>query len=198
MEIFITFASTCLKINDLFEPFNIIPSRKEEKKKIQDLTMLCSKQLGQKWYLISQKWWELWSAYVDWDIVAVETSPTDTANGNGNANADNMSDSLHQKRRPLKIDNADLLDPQSHARVLHSNLQEGTHFQVVALPVWKQLREWYGGGPEIDRQVTSVDKSIRLQLAKVQCKKLLLERQLKDSNQQEEISKKSSQTEKKK
>jgi len=88
-----------------------------------------------------------------------------------------MTNAFHQKIRPLKIDNNDLLDPYFHVPVLRKEAQEGTHYQLVSSSVWNQLQQWYGGGPQIDRPVVSVDKNVRLKLLQIQCKLLLLESQ---------------------
>jgi len=81
MEEVVEFSSHCMKLKTLFESFNIIPSRKDEKKKIKQLNQSSSKQLGQNWFVINQKWWENWSSYVDW-----ENNDNDHDNDNDNDN----------------------------------------------------------------------------------------------------------------
>ncbi|ETO19882.1 ubiquitin-specific protease 5, partial [Reticulomyxa filosa] len=191
MEDFVQFASSSVKLDKLFASFNVVPSPKEEKKKIKELSNSSSKQLGQSWFVVSQKWWDSWCAYVDWEKDMDETSSSTlnndiNANANANTNTNTntnenktktINSALNKKTRPLKIDNSDLLDPYSHIRILRNDIQEGTHFQLLSLSVWTQLHEWYGGGPQIDRVVVSVDKAVRLKLLSVQCKQLLLQRQ---------------------
>merc|ERR1719206_216296 len=64
--------------------------------------------------------------------------------------------------RPIAISNRELLDADSYFTVLRAGLQENLEFVLVPQSAWRQLSEWYGGGPAIARKVVCTEKAIRV------------------------------------
>merc|ERR1719414_295967 len=73
-----------IDVSQLFADFNLVPSNEEEKLIIQQLLDENPMEVGQTWYVIAAKWWNLWKEYVKFD-------------GDGDSGGD-MS-------RPISIDN---------------------------------------------------------------------------------------------
>ncbi|EPS70953.1 ubiquitin carboxyl-terminal hydrolase, partial [Genlisea aurea] len=130
----------------------------EEKQKIRDIAVAAEAQtkVGDTFYLITERWWQEWLAYV---------------NQNQATNATDGSSSEHQgltssssSNRPSNIDNSDLIDESasencSSGNVLCDTLVEGTDYILLPEDVWNQLYTWYGGGPVLARKVINTGLS---------------------------------------
>ncbi|KAK6145183.1 hypothetical protein DH2020_022003 [Rehmannia glutinosa] len=130
----------------------------EEKKTIRDIAVAAEAQtkVGDTFYLINQRWWQDWLAYV---------------NQNQTSNANDGSSSEHQGsvsstalKRPSYIDNSDLIDEavsedSALGIELHDTLVEGTDYILLPLEVWNELYSWYGGGPVLARKVINTGLS---------------------------------------
>jgi ubiquitin carboxyl-terminal hydrolase 4/11/15 len=73
---------------------------------------------GDSFFLISQKWWDMWKTYVNFD--------------------DAEDTSKHSILRPGPIDNTDLLENGE----LKRNLMEGVNYWILPASVWNQLIVW--------------------------------------------------------
>lgn len=81
---------------------------------------------GETCFLLSRRWWRIFSEYVDLDDL--------------------------EALSPGPIDNSELLHKAGSDRV-RAGLVEGEDFVIVSEPVWKKFMEWYGGGPALPRSV---------------------------------------------
>ncbi|KAI7738460.1 hypothetical protein M8C21_031589 [Ambrosia artemisiifolia] len=91
---------------------------------------------GDTYYLISYRWWQSWSAFVN-------QNPTTSS-----------SSSILQ--RPPSIDNSDLIcesSPDNSTIDIHDTLVEGTDYILVTERIWNQFYAWYGGGPTLARKI---------------------------------------------
>ncbi|KAK1259788.1 Ubiquitin carboxyl-terminal hydrolase 5 [Acorus gramineus] len=100
---------------------------------------------GDTFYLITQRWWQNWLDYVNHDAT-------------NNMNDGELTDS--SPRKPSGIDNSDLiydgvLEVSNAEMELHDTLVEGRDYILLPQEVWKQLYEWYGGGPILARKAIS-------------------------------------------
>jgi len=131
---FYQFCSRHIDVNQLFTDFNLVPSNQEEKMIIQQLLDENPMEVGQTWYVIAAKWWNLWREYVRFE--------------EGDSEGTNFS-------RPISIDNTPLLEKNSENLELRINIQEGSDFSVIPAPVWSCLQRWYGGSPPLPREVVA-------------------------------------------
>jgi hypothetical protein len=87
----------------------------------------CETLIGanETWYLVSSAWFSSWKDHVNrWE----------------------------QNERPPPIDNTKLLRVHKGDMLLRSNLQSGVDFELVSAALWRQLAQWYGGGPPLSRR----------------------------------------------
>jgi ubiquitin carboxyl-terminal hydrolase 4/11/15 len=98
------------------------PSPEKQKQYIKSLNkdLEFKQSKGDSFFLISQKWWDQWKMFV---------------------NFDDAEDAPKEKRsKPNPIDNTDLLENGD----LKRNLTEGVHYSILFEPVWKSFVNWYG------------------------------------------------------
>ncbi|PWA50595.1 peptidase C19, ubiquitin-specific peptidase, DUSP domain-containing protein [Artemisia annua] len=104
---------------------------------------------GDTFCLITQRWWQTWSAFVNQDL------PISTNNGPSSEHqGSSVSNTL---QRPPSIDNSDLIcrsaSENSPEFEIYDTLVEGTDYILVSEKMWNQFYEWYGGGPALARKV---------------------------------------------
>ena len=90
---------------------------------------------GDAWYLVSQKWWDGWSAFSGY-------GPPGSAGAAAG--------------KPLEISNEDLLDVQTSGPgmpVLRPDVRENVDYALVPESAWNHLHGIYGGGPALRREV---------------------------------------------
>jgi len=95
---------------------------------------------GATWHVLSAKWWTSWCAFTGFNPNA------------GRATEASRGD------RPGPIDNTPLLDSSFPVEqvVLRKDVQDGEDYTLVEQRTGQLLLQWYGGGPEIARQVVTV------------------------------------------
>ncbi|CAN8314025.1 unnamed protein product [Cochlearia groenlandica] len=94
---------------------------------------------GNVYFVVSNRWYSLWQRFVG--ILVEEV----------------LSGEPSEVTRPGPIDNSDIIecgsdvsDPQ-----LRKMLEEGVDYALVPREVWRNLVEWYKGGPPIQRKLIS-------------------------------------------
>ncbi|KAF8391515.1 hypothetical protein HHK36_023820 [Tetracentron sinense] len=124
----------------------------EERLVIKDISMAAEAQSkeGDTFYLITQRWWQLWLDYVNQDQASI-------TNGGSSLYGSEYYESAGLNRPP-GIDNSDLiydaaLEDSNMGMELHDTLVEGRDYILLPQVVWKQLFVWYGGGPMLARKV---------------------------------------------
>eukprot|EP00249_Psilotum_nudum_P021021 c27938_g1_i1 orf=647-3565(+) len=127
----------------------------EEKVAIQAILKAAESEVkeGDMHYLVSNRWWKQWGAYVG----------EDTSNCNGAGPTSSYCSKLPDEatpnlRRPSIIDNSDLLissirEDHPVELVLREMLIENHDYILVPEQVWMALHKWYGGGPALPRKV---------------------------------------------
>lgn len=85
-------------------------------------------------FIVAQSWWSAWCAY---------------------SGADGGSGKAAGREGPGAINNQTILDQTATARVLRlrAGLVEDRDFKVLPRAAWATLHKWYGGGPEVRRQL---------------------------------------------
>ncbi|KAL6062848.1 Ubiquitin carboxyl-terminal hydrolase 15, partial [Balamuthia mandrillaris] len=106
--------------------------------------------LGDSYYVLSYKWFEQWREYVHWE--------EEEAEGEEEGGGAGWEDDLAVEQVPSEMDNLPLLAVKDFRAKgqeprLKLGQQEGFHYTLLPKPAWKLLRQWYGGGPELERQV---------------------------------------------
>uniref|UniRef100_A0A7N0U8U8 Ubiquitinyl hydrolase 1 n=1 Tax=Kalanchoe fedtschenkoi TaxID=63787 RepID=A0A7N0U8U8_KALFE len=129
------------------------PSPEEERVAIRDIVTAAEADTkeGDTFYLITHRWWQSWLEYVN------QEHPVMTSNGSL-IDEGHDSSSSSEVRRPLSIDNSDLildsaLEDSTTEIELRSSLVEGRDYILLPHGVWNQLYLWYGGGPVLARKV---------------------------------------------
>ena len=115
----------------------------EERSIIEDLESRFRENPGDTCHLLSVKWWRYWKSYCEYDHEG----------GSEGANHEFVLP-------PGPIDNNDIVRTDSdHAtripgfHFLKENLVDGFDYVAVSPDIWKFLHRWYGGGPDIVRQL---------------------------------------------
>jgi len=112
------------------------------------------------WYVISQRWWNLWTDYVDWDSFKTAPSSADeagpdldtpiplrrTCSGPQSGLAPPSIDNTHLTLRPTEVSTDD-------GGPLQIDLIEQRDFLLIPQTCWDLLHKWYGGGPILKRNV---------------------------------------------
>ena len=120
---------------------------------------------GDKWFLISQLWWNTWCSYVDYAAVPEEdkqylrhplSSPV-------SKEKDNDDDDTPPPPPPKKIDNSSLLASRQTPRkdnivFLKFNITPDFHYTIVPPQAWILLKRWYGGGKAIERRIDEMKR----------------------------------------
>ncbi|XP_047313700.1 ubiquitin carboxyl-terminal hydrolase 5 [Impatiens glandulifera] len=128
------------------------PAPEEEKLKIRDLYLTAEAQTkeGDIFYLITQRWWQDWLQFVYQNQANMVPE--------GSSSDHHESAGLTNIKRPLAIDNSDLIyeaasEDDAAGIELLDTLVEGTDYILLPEEVWNQLYAWYGGGPILARKV---------------------------------------------
>jgi Ca2+-binding EF-hand superfamily protein len=112
------------------------PAEPEEEKDVVEelLDQLSLKEPGAV-FLVAQSWWSAWCAY---------SGSSDGGGGKPSA-----------REGPGTINNQTILDQTATAQVLRlrAGLVADRDFKVLPRAAWATLHKWYGGGPEIRRQL---------------------------------------------
>ncbi|KAE8901676.1 hypothetical protein PF007_g4601 [Phytophthora fragariae] len=162
-----------------FIDLGLVPATKEEELLIAtgcynayDPTTLVE---DDRWYLIERKWYIHWCRYIKIRVKESlllsppVTNPTITAtstpstskvqvNGSSTAHKDNYMKNLKGEIiRPKCINNYPLLTSDRRDRILKTSddIKLGRHYVIICEQLWMALKLWYGGGPEIQRQVVA-------------------------------------------
>jgi hypothetical protein len=160
--------------------------RVSPRKECITIRRMCSEAgevLGSTWYLVHLDWWNAWKLYTSYeeteagDVIEDDEAEEEEEEGTTKpeSEGDNSSSgagvakmelldvgSLHP--RPDVIDNSFLVmdlitrEDGSHAYLLRPMMMEGLNYPLLPEPAWKQLHEWYGGGPEIARKMVGAGK----------------------------------------
>ncbi|GMF57493.1 unnamed protein product [Phytophthora fragariaefolia] len=160
-----------------FIDLGLVPATKEEELLIAtgcynayDPTTLVE---DDRWYLIERKWYIHWCRYIKIRVKESlllsppATNPTTTAtstpstskvqvNGSSTAHKDSYMKNLKGEIvRPKCINNYPLLTSDRRDRILKTaeEIKLGRHYVIICEQLWMALKLWYGGGPEIQRQV---------------------------------------------
>lgn len=121
------------------------------------------------WYLIERKWFVHWCRYIKISVnesLALPAPSSSTSNSaagggkpptSGSSKDPPMKDAEGNYVRPKCINNYLLLTGDRRDRVLKTadEIKLGRHYVVICEQLWMALKLWYGGGPEIRRQVVA-------------------------------------------
>ena len=111
----------------------------EEKEVVEELLAQLSLTEPGAVFLVTQSWWSAWCAY----------------SGSGRSG----KGTVHEG--PGTINNQTILDQTATAQVLRlrAGLVADRDFKVLPRAAWATLHKWYGGGPEIRRQLLDTPAS---------------------------------------
>ncbi|XP_020575010.1 ubiquitin carboxyl-terminal hydrolase 5 isoform X2 [Phalaenopsis equestris] len=130
----------------------------EERTLIRDISAAAEAQTkeGDNFYLITSRWWQSWLDFVNQD------TNTTLSNGYGLHNHGSPCSSI--PKRPLAIDNSDLINDATSEIPnvdieLHETLVEGRDYILLPQEVWNRFRGWYGGGPTLPRKTINSGSS---------------------------------------
>ena len=116
-----------------------IPQPSDQAAQINDLMEAHDDNvIGQSWYCVNMKWWNVWKNYVEFDNVAGSFGKESKAE---------ISDD-----KPGKILNEHLVVDGSALR-LKKQLTMNVDFELVHETVWKKISSWYGFDIAICRDV---------------------------------------------
>ena len=94
--------------------------------------------IGEAWYCVNMKWWDVWKNYVDFDDVVFGKETK--------SSTDNDQD------KPGKILNAHLL-AEGSSLLLKKQLTMDVDYKLVHETVWNKISVWYGFDTAIRRDV---------------------------------------------
>jgi ubiquitin carboxyl-terminal hydrolase 4/11/15 len=94
------------------------PEKQKQHIKALNIDLEFTQKKGDSFFLISQKWWNQWKMFVNFDDA--EDGPKEPP------------------PKPNPIDNTDLLENGD----LKRNLTESVHYSILFEPVWKALVTW--------------------------------------------------------
>ncbi|KAG3021495.1 hypothetical protein PC121_g976 [Phytophthora cactorum] len=189
-----------------FIDLGLVPATKEEELLIAtgcytpyDPTTLVE---DDRWYLLERKWYIHWCRYIKIHVKeslalsppvsnpVTNTSSTSTpstskvqVNGGSTSHKDNYMKNLKGEIiRPKCINNYPLLTSDRRDRILKTSdeIKLGRHYVIICEQLWMALKLWYGGGPEIQRQVVIAgDGEPMLDIWEAETKKKLLKKKSK-------------------
>ncbi|XP_077234151.1 ubiquitin carboxyl-terminal hydrolase 9-like [Tasmannia lanceolata] len=147
-----------MRISDsgFFNEDSCLPCTPEEERRvITELSDAANSDLkeGNLYYLLSIRWWKEWEEYTwkDENNCPIEQCSTSSQNSNG---------ALYMiPQRPGQIDNSDLvlngMDCEGDELDIRGMLKEGYDYVLVPQEAWKNLLDWYKGGPSLPRKLIS-------------------------------------------
>ena len=127
-----------------------IPQPNDQAVQINDLMEAHDDNIiGESWYCVNMKWWNVWKNYVEFDKVA------------GAFGKETKAESSDDK--PGKILNEHLVVDRSALR-LKKQITMAVDFELVHETVWKKISSWYGFDMAISRDVVgrNTDKIVEL------------------------------------
>eukprot|EP00468_Gymnochlora_sp_CCMP2014_P010982 CAMPEP_0167756520 /NCGR_PEP_ID=MMETSP0110_2-20121227/9429_1 /TAXON_ID=629695 /ORGANISM="Gymnochlora sp., Strain CCMP2014" /LENGTH=1205 /DNA_ID=CAMNT_0007642635 /DNA_START=52 /DNA_END=3669 /DNA_ORIENTATION=+ len=147
-------------INILLGDFDRIPTVNDEKTTIKKNFLESKFEVGETWYILSQRWWQAWKDYSSYDEKRAEKRE-----GKGEEKKNNAA-SRRRRLRPISIENADLAGGKL-AGELKKGLVENVDYCLVPGSVWSKLVEWYGGGPEYPRKIIEIGGARKMKQVEV-------------------------------
>ena len=163
LEVFSEWAKRNFELTDFLSLFEVVPSPSSERSIIKGLQKdIAKRDLGQRLYLLSVKWWEVWKRFVSYDAVPVE-SLEESVGEFADIRPANRQKTVFVGDKPVEIDNSGLLEG-ANKLVLRQNLSERKDYCLLTEGAWEELYSWYGGGPEIGRIVTNTAAGLALEL----------------------------------
>jgi len=114
----------------------------EEREIIKTILKEDKMERGNKYYVTSFEWLQLWKVYVGYDD-DVPSSGRAVLTGSGRGGG---------PRKPSQIDNSGLLKRENFQE-LREDLQRGYDYELLSRKAWMTFKEWYGRGPEIPKKV---------------------------------------------
>uniref|UniRef100_W5UFB2 Ubiquitin carboxyl-terminal hydrolase n=1 Tax=Ictalurus punctatus TaxID=7998 RepID=W5UFB2_ICTPU len=121
------------------------PGLETQRQEIENLVQNQELRLGDCWYLLSRRWFELWNEYVK----------------NGDQNSPSY---------PGKVDNTELFNDLDSYR-LKDRLVESEDFVLVPAEAWRKLLSWYGkmdGQPALERKVIDLPSTLKVEIYPVE------------------------------
>ncbi|KAG2517128.1 hypothetical protein JM18_007895 [Phytophthora kernoviae] len=126
-----------------------------------------------RWFLIERKWYIHWCRYIKIHVkeslqlsppvpppTSATTSTPSTSKVQVNGGSSQPKDAYMKNLkgeiiRPKCINNYPLLTSDRRDRILKASdeIKLGRHYVIICEQLWMALKLWYGGGPEIKRQV---------------------------------------------
>ena len=162
-EVFFEWAKRNFELTDFLALFEVVPSPSSEKSLIQGLQKDIGKRRhGQRVYLLSMKWWEVWKRFVNYDAPPVDNLE-ESMGEFANIRPANRQKTVFVGDKPVEIDNSGLLEA-ANKLVLRQNLVEKKDYCLLTEGAWSELYSWYGGGPEIGRFVRETSTGLALEL----------------------------------
>jgi len=119
----------------------------EEREIIKTILKEDKMERGNKYYVTSFKWLQLWRVYVGYDDDGAPSS---------SSGRERLTGSGRGPRKPSQIDNSGLLKENvsdNNFQELKEDLQKGYDYELLPRKAWMRFKEWYGGGPEIPKKV---------------------------------------------
>eukprot|EP00026_Physarum_polycephalum_P002218 Phypoly_transcript_02223.p1 GENE.Phypoly_transcript_02223~~Phypoly_transcript_02223.p1 ORF type:complete len:953 (+),score=145.56 Phypoly_transcript_02223:40-2898(+) len=114
----------------------------EQKTIIKGLIEKHKLEVGGPCYVISRPWYDSWKSYVGFDVARSKYATV---------------------KVPTAINNSNLFSEESPSS-LRGLLVYSYDYEAIPVPAGKQLLEWYGGGPEIIRDVAKISISKRIEV----------------------------------
>lgn len=126
------------EIENSVDKDNIKDDTKVQKDKIKSILQSSKKQKGEKWNLISTKWFLSWKEYVSYNVSNIESSAASLL-----------------ANHPGPIDNSELVHKdENDLEELASGLQERDDYELIPEEAWNYLYSIYSGGPKITRPLS--------------------------------------------
>jgi ubiquitin C-terminal hydrolase/Ca2+-binding EF-hand superfamily protein len=158
-EVFRDWAMENIDLHKALQPFEIIPSPISEKEfylKGQNDLKTKGYAVKEMYFLVSNEWLKVWKSYVRLNSDEQELQESEINNRY-------RSTSFKSGARPIEIRNSDILDSESHVRVL-PGMKEGTHFEILCKEVWQDFLKWYAGGPEVMREAIDENGQVTIKI----------------------------------
>ncbi|OWZ19413.1 Ubiquitin-specific protease [Phytophthora megakarya] len=137
-----------------------------------------------RWYLLERK-------CPTTTATSIPTTSKVQVNGSSSTNKDNYMKNLKGEIiRPKCINNYPLLTSDRRDRILKTpdDIKLGRHYVIICEQLWMALKLWYGGGPEIQRQVVvASDGEPMLDIWESETKKKLSKKKSKGKENDEDV-----------
>ena len=158
LEDLVVWAYEYLDFHLALKPFEVIPSPNSEKEIMRNLLSIDSKEEGEIWYLISTPWLETWMTYVNFTTISMGKEHEDSP-----ILKNLRSKSIQPGARPVEINNIEFQDPfcSQHIR---EDAKTPKVFTIINASAWRELVNWYGGGPEFPREVVQGPSGLEVEL----------------------------------